>query len=195
LPLEKQNFSNIKIAYETFLCEWIKIENQISSEFYNLYILKELVDGARRVRPAYLRRETREQALTQFKRHVFATTSKVSKFCAPKDIHFEKMLCSLYQLAKNIEGILYDVITVQNEKKQEYYDKMLLTSPEQIFATVNINLPDTYVYTKDTTVMVIDNVSKSRYTYKIPQDEIENINRLSRLARGTYINDLIFMDK
>jgi hypothetical protein len=105
------------------------------------------------------------------------------------------MLCSLYQLAKNIEGILYDVTTVQNEKKQEYYDKMLLTSPEQIFATININLPDTYLYNKDTTVMVIDNVSKSRYTYKIPHDELENINKLSRLARGTYINDLIFLEK
>jgi hypothetical protein len=191
LPLEKQDYTNIRVAYETFLGEWVKIENQISSEFYNLYILKEIIDIARNIRPKYSRRETREHAVSLFKKHVYAKLSTISAFCVPKEIHFEKMLCSLYQLSKNIEGMLFDIVSAQNVRKQVYYDKMLLSSVEQVFAAVNINISDSYVYSKDTTVMVIDNVLKKKYSRKIPIIEIDNVNALTHLARGTYINDLI----
>ena len=43
LPLEEQDYSQIGKYYKTFLKEWIKIENQISNEFYNLYILESWV--------------------------------------------------------------------------------------------------------------------------------------------------------
>ena len=39
LPLEQQNYNNIKDSYVAFLQEWCKIEDQISSPFYLLYIL------------------------------------------------------------------------------------------------------------------------------------------------------------
>jgi hypothetical protein len=190
LPLEKQDYTDIKKSYETFLTEWIKIENEISSEFYNLYILKEIIDVARNVRPEYMRNETREQAIGIFRKTLYETLNKVSKFCIPKNLHFEKLLCSMYVLAKNIEGILYEVITSRMEDKNKEYDRLLLKSTEQIYATINVNIPDEYVYNENTQVLIIDNVRKTNDIFQIPKEEIDNINKLHPLAKGTYINDL-----
>jgi hypothetical protein len=190
LPLEKQDYADIKKSYETFLTEWIKIENEISSEFYNLYILKEVIDSARQVRPDYMRNETREQALTVFRKSIYETLNKVSKFCIPKNLHFEKLLCSLYVLAKNIEGILYEIIDVRMEDKNKEYDRLLLKSTEQIYATINANIQDEYIYNENTQILIIDNVNKKNDIYQIPKEEIDIVNKLHPLAKGTYINDL-----
>jgi len=190
LPLEKQDYSDIKKSYETFLTEWIKIENEISSEFYNLYILKEIIDVARNVRPEYMRNETREQAIGIFRKTLYETLNKVSKFCIPKNLHFEKLLCSLYVLAKNIEGILYEVIGARMDDKNKEYDRLLLKSTEQIYATINVNIPDEYIYNENTQVLIVDNVRKTNDIFQIPKEELDNINKLHPLAKGTYINDL-----
>ena len=190
LPIQQQNYDDIKKSYQTFLNEWIKIENEISSEFYNLYILKEMIDIARFVRPDYLKSETRSKAVSFFKNTIYDTLNKVSKFCIPKNLHFEKLLCSLYVLSKNIEGMLFEIISSQMETKNEQYEKLLLNSVEQIFATVDVNIQDEYKYNNNTQIMIIDNVLKKNDLFQIPSDEIENINNLSPLARGAYINDL-----
>ena len=54
LPIEQQSYENIEVSYKTFLKEWLKIENEISSPFYNLYILKGIVDLARELRAYYM---------------------------------------------------------------------------------------------------------------------------------------------
>lgn len=190
IPLEKQDYTDIKKSYQTFLTEWIKIENEISSEFYNLYILKEIIDSARNVRPDYMRNETREQAVGIFRKTLYDSLNKVTKFCIPKNLHFEKLLCSLYVLAKNIEGILYEVISSRMVDKNKEYDRLLLKSTEQIYATINVNIPDEYVYNENTQVLIVDNVRKTNSIFQIPKEELDNINKLHPLAKGTYINDL-----
>jgi hypothetical protein len=190
LPLEPQDYSNIRTAYETFLSEWVKIENEISNEFYNLYILKELVDAARNVRPEYLKNETRNFAVTEFRNKLYETLKKVSAFCVPKNVHFEKLLCSMYVFSKNIEGMLYEIITKRIKTKQHEYNKMLLKSTEQIFATINVNLRDNYVYNKNTKVLIIDNVLKINDIFELPEDELSNVNYINQLARGCYVYDL-----
>ena len=190
LPLEKQDHTHIKKSFEVFLTEWVKIENEISNEFYNLYILKELVDSARLIRPEYMRSETRDRAIAVFRNSLYEILNKVSKFCIPKNVHFEKLLCSMFVLAKNIEGILFEKINKRVRAKKVEYDKMLLQSTEQIFATVNVNLQDEYVYNENTQILIIDNVLKKNDIFKLPPEEIENINNINPLARGMYINDL-----
>ena len=190
LPLQNQDSSTIKKSYETFLNEWVKIENEISNEFYNLYILKELVDSARIVRPDYMKTQTRDRALSIFRKSLYDTLNKVSKFCIPKNVHYEKLLCSMYVLAKNIEGILYTKITTRMRDKQKEYDKMILQSTEQIFATVNVNLTDKYIYTENTQILIIDSKLQKNDIFKLAPEEIETINNINPLARGTYINDL-----
>ena len=60
LPLKQQKYEDISTAYNTFISEFIKIEEQISSPFYCLYILKSIVDSAKTVKVDYGCKETRE---------------------------------------------------------------------------------------------------------------------------------------
>jgi hypothetical protein len=190
LPLEQQDYSNIHKSYEIWLKEWCKIENEISNPFYNLYILQGVVDAARMVRPDYLNSETREQSITNFKNATYDQLSKVSKFCRPKNIQFEKMLCSLLILSKNIEGILYDVIQTRMAEKQKEYNKLTLQSTEQIYAAIEANLPDNYVYTTETSVVILDSVNNTCNMFKIPENQVDRVNNTHSMARGTFIYDL-----
>jgi hypothetical protein len=176
--------------FKTFLKEWSKIENEISNEFYNIYILKEVVNIARNIRPEYLKKETRADAITIFQKNVYKAINQVSAFCNPKNINFEKFLCSLLLLAENIEGLLYEVITTRMEEKQKQYDKLPLQSLEQIYAAIDINIQDTYIYNKNTVFCIIDVENETNDLFELPEDEIDNLNELNNLSRGCYVYDL-----
>lgn len=190
LPIEEQCYSNIHITYKVFLKEWVKIENEISSPFYNLYILKGLVDAARLVRPDYIRERTRNQAVKHFRTSIYDLLSDVSQFCVPKNVHFERLLCALLNLSRNIEGVLYDVMTARMSEKEKMYRKMPLQSPEQIFAAVDANIKDDYEYNENTNIFILNSVNEDCNLFKLPAEEIENVNSLHSFARGTYIYDL-----
>jgi hypothetical protein len=190
LPLEEQDYSDIENIFQIFLNEWVKIENEISNEFYNLYILKEIVNIAREVRSLYMKTETKDIAINKFRQKVYEATEKVAKFCIPKNLHFEKFLCSLLILAQNIEGILYDIITSRMKVKQKEYDKMPLENLDQIYAALDVNLRDEYKYNNKTIFYIIDMVNKNNDFFEIPKDEINNINQLNNISRGCYVYDL-----
>lgn len=190
LPLEKQNYSNIGKYYKIFLTEWIKIENEIGSPFYNLYILKGIVDAARHNRSDYYSEERRQIAISTFTNMLHDRINKVSKFCLPKKIHYEKLLCSLLVLSRCIEGKLYEVINNQMAKKQKEYDKLPLTSTEQIYAAIESNIPDTYTYSKNTTVCVMNVVAKTYDVFNLPDECVNTVNKLHSLVRGTYLYDI-----
>lgn len=187
LPIEEQNYSNIHISFATFLHEWIKIENEISNPFYNLYILKGVVDAARTVRSDYISSTTKTNAVSEFKRMVYDRIGKVSQFCQPKKLNFEIMLCSLLVYAKCSEGVLYDAIISRMSEKEREYEKLPLTTVEQVYASIEANIPDQYVYNENTTVFVLDCVKEETRMYKPTSEEIEIINDLPALARGTYL--------
>jgi hypothetical protein len=190
LPLQEQDYKNIGKIFKTFLKEWVKIENEISNEFYNIYILKEVVNIARNIRPTYLQKDTREDAISIFQKNVYKAINKVSAFCNPKNINFEKFLCSLLLLGENIEGMLYEVISARITEKQKQYDNLPLKSVEQIYASIDVNIQDSYVYNENTTFCIIDVENETNDLFKIPTNEIDNINDINNLSRGCYIYDL-----
>jgi len=190
-PLEEQNYSNIHVSYSSFIKEWSKIEDQIESPFYNLYILKCMVDSARYVRSAYSDPQTEKDAVVTFRAQILATVDHVAKFCHIKNIHYEKLLCSLLVLSKNIEGVLYDVITSRMSEKNREYAKLPLQSTEQIYGAIEVNIPDNYVYNEKTSVCIVDCRSGTTDLYTIPVEELSHINKIQAMARGTYIWDLI----
>ena len=78
------------------------------------------------------------------------------------------------------------------KEKQEEYDQMSVSSVEEIYGIISTNIPDEYVYNENTKVLFIDNVKKEcNLVETIPSEEIDNINELTHLARGCYINDLM----
>lgn len=190
LPLEEQDYSKIGESYKIFINEWIKIENEISNPFYNLYLLKELVDTARVVRADYMRSESRNDAINHFRQKIYKAINSITKFCVLKDMNFDILLCSVLVLSKNIEGLLYNVIKSQMADKEKEYKKLPLQSVEQIYAAISSNISDEYVYSENTNIVILDRNNKSCNIFKIPENEVENINSIHNMAKGTYIYDL-----
>jgi len=196
LPLQEQKSTdNLEKSYVAFLEEWIKIENEISNGFYNLYILKGIVNSARYVRSYYVNKNTREKAIKMFRLSVYEVIEKVSKFCVPKNVHYEKLLCSLYVFSRSLEGVLFKIMKSIVEKKNEEYKKLPLKSIEQMYGVISTNLPDEYIYNKKTKVIIIDSNKQKMEEFRIPEQELENINEITHLARGTYIYDLFVNEK
>lgn len=193
LPIEKQDTKNLDNSFSVFLKEWVKIENEITNPFYSLYILKGIVDIARDIRHLYISSETRIDAIRLFRHSIYEILEKISKFIKVRDVHYEKMLCSLYVFSKALEGFFYE--TSNNLLKEKFgdYEKLPLKSIEQIFAVISTNLPDDYVYNENTKIVLIDSVEEQMSEHSIDKDEIKNINDITHLARGTYIHDIIYL--
>ena len=156
LPLKRKSHKNLHRSYKTMVREFNKIEKEIGSNFYNLYIFKVIVDCIRKIREKYENKETRKEALTEFKIVLFEKMREVANFCNPKKIHYEKLLVSILVFATNMEGILYQIITSRMMEKNEEYDNMKIKSIEQIFGVIEVNIPDNYVFNENTTINVFD---------------------------------------
>ena len=154
-----------------------------------MYILKCVVDSAREVRPEYLNVVNREKALHVFKKTIYEKINKISKFCNLKDVHFEKLLCSLLVLAKNIEGVLFDIMELRMGEKQKEYNKLPLKSIEQIYGAIETNLPDTYVFNKKTVVYILNCITEKCEKYIPPSSLLNEINELHSIERGMFIFD------
>lgn len=193
LPLEEQEYRNkIQASYETFLREWVKIEKEISSPFYNLYVLKNIVDSARKVRPDYNDTNNRSEALTVFSNDVYGCIQEIAKFCVPKKLNLEIMLCSLLLLGRNLEGAFYDRVTARMRVKEKAYKKLYLNSVEQIYGVIEANITSPYVYSDTSTVMVINAHDETPlYKHKITQEQAQELNKLHPMSQGTYIYDAI----
>jgi hypothetical protein len=190
LPLEKQPYEDIHVSYQAFINQWVKIEDVIASPFYNLYVLKGLIDAARDVRAAYMDEETRKYAIKTFQTRIKSRVDEVAKFCVLKNIHYEKMLCSLYVFARNMEGALFETIENRMKKKEKEYSKLPLNSTEQVYGAIECNFPDEYVYNENTNVFIVDSINDTCTVYKIPGDQLQYVNDIHPMARGTFIYDL-----
>ena len=190
LPLMEQKYDNINQSYTTFLKEFIKIENEIGNPFYNLYILKGIIDFAREVRVDYLHTDSRQSAIKYFRQSVHERINCIANYCNPKNIHYEKMLCSLFCFTKNIEGILHDVINTRMQEKTIEYNKIPLQSIEQIYGSIESNISDKYIFNKNTTIFVMDCISEDCKRLELPEDIYDELNNIHPISRGIFLYEL-----
>jgi len=191
LPFESHSIDDLDISYVTFVSEFMKIENIITNPHYLLYILKGMVDTARTIRSDYLSTNYRQKAVLFFKKSVYERINCVCKYGNPKSIHFEKMLCSLYCLSKNIENILYKILKERNEPKKLEYSKVPLQNIEQIYAALEVNLPTHYIFSSITTITVIDSIQEKKYNVMLTNPQLQEINKLHPLVRGSYLFSIL----
>lgn len=187
LPIENRCYDSLQQAYTCFVNEYIKIEKHISSDYYNLYILKGIVDAARDVQADYHHADTRQQAIINFQREVYSIIDQVASFCQPTNVKFEKMLCSLLVLAKNIEGVYAHFMNKKMVKKNKEYSKLSMRNTEQIYGCIEANIPDKYKYTSDTKIIVLDALKEKTYTITLDQDQIKSLNDIHPLSRGMWL--------
>jgi hypothetical protein len=188
LPMEEQNYNNIDQSYKAFLDEFVKIENEIGNPFYNLYVLKGIVDVAREVRVDYLQKgQARVKAVEYFRKSIYERVRCIASYCRPKDIKFEKMLCGLLCLSRNIEGILYDVIESRMQVKNKSYERLPLQTTEQIYGAIEVNIPDKYVFNDNTTVFVMNCITEECSRLRLTKEQINKVNSSHKLGKGSFL--------
>ena len=187
LPLEKLSKNNLDISYITMVNEFYKIEKELTSSIYHLYIFKNIVDSARRVKALY-HSDSRKNAINIFKKDVIETVMSVAKFCCPKNLHYEKLLCSLYCFANCSQRILFDTIKEKNKLHQEQYKNLELETPEHIYGAIEINIPQKYKYNKNTNIIIYNSITESTTTlHQLPEKLINILNSKQPLVQGSIL--------
>jgi hypothetical protein len=146
-PLNPQQVSTSKSSYKLLEKEFSKIENLIGSMFYNIYVFKEMVDIARRLKEDYSSIDTRDDAVREFKLETLQVIDKIAKFCRLSDVQWETILCSLYLVAAYIESEMLKYISIQYKPYKlsvehgiEVYNKFKNEYTKSSHSKMNTNL-------------------------------------------------------
>ena len=193
LPLESHDYNNIHDSFKAFMQEFKKFEDKITNHFYLLYLLKSIVDFAREEHSDYISKKKREMAVYNFRKKLIERIDSFAKFVSLKNINFEKLLCSIILLSRNIEGLYYFLMKKKITKKNKEYSKLELTTPEQIYGCIEVNIPDKYVYSENTTVCILDCINKKTRIRKMTKDIAAEINNIHSISRGTFLYQKNFM--
>lgn len=192
LPLENQESSLLDVSYRTFTLEFSKIEREIGTPFYCLYILRGIVEAARMIRGDYLKKDPNIQkvALAFFRTALHEKIDSVVEFCQPRNLDYEKMLCSLLALSKAMEGILYESMTKLSHKKNEEYNNLPIALPEEAFLVVQDTVKDvyppsgSYIFTEKSTVLVMDLKNEKSDIFTLSNENLSEINTCEEVNRG-----------
>ena len=191
LPLKPRFYRNIKESYKMLTNEFCKVEKDIGSSFYNLYIFKGIIDAARDLKQDYESSKNRAEIIVLFKTRILDYISSITKFCYPSKVNFEKLLCSIYVFSQCCEGILHDAILEKMTKKNAEYDLLDIKTPEQMYGALEVNIPSDYNVDKDTKVYIFDCVNKERNILSnLDNEQIEIVNSTDNLFRGSVLYDI-----
>jgi hypothetical protein len=78
--------------------------------------------------------------------------------------------------------------------KQREYDKLPMKSIEQIYASIEVNIPDDYVYNENTTIVVFDSAKENTGMLTLDAEQIELVNDIHPICRGTALYDIYTRD-
>ena len=191
LPLNNRRTNDtIDDMVSVLVTEFYKIEKEISSDFYNMYILKKIVEACVNHRSSYLNKETREEAVRGFKTDILESIDSLVKFCNPK-INWEKLLCCLLCLSKCIENLCYEKLKKLLSTKKADYNKMRLRNSSEIYEAIEANIPSHFFFEKETTVYVWDCISERGYKTNLNDTMINELNETHPFERGTVLYEYL----
>ncbi len=189
LPLKKYNYDNLNLSFNCFIKEFNKIESRISNPIHQLYILKNIVTLGRQLKKYYLDTKTREKTISIFRKKILEIIDKVSSFFTV-NINWELMLCSLYELCKNIEGYLYHKIDIMIRIRNKEYSNLQFNNISKIYDIIDYNIPCKYIYNKNTIVNIYNLQDKKTYCFKnLDKTFLKMLNNIQPL----YISKLMYL--
>lgn len=178
LPNQEQDYSRIEQIFSRFLKEWNKIENQILNSLHKMYILKGVIDITRSVMEDYINDPTDKRIVVFFKKGIFQKIDEVTKFCIPKNVNFDILLCSTILMARNMEGFYNNELEKIKEIRRQSYENIPLKTKREIFSLINLKLQVPYTYNENTIVSVFNVPEKNNYIFKLNPKQITTMNTL-----------------
>lgn len=189
LPLKPNKYKKIEKMYDIIIDEFRKIEKEIGSDFYNLYIFREMINIADELKNDYMDDDIRDETVRKFKKRLLNTIDSIAKFCNPK-LDFEKLLCSLYIFSRQMEGVLYEVMEERMKVKNKEYHKMKIHYANEMYEAIEVNIPTQYQVDSDTIIYIYDAENEVSRMVKVPIEYLEELNSLSNLERSRYLYQL-----
>lgn len=187
LPLENQSIQGYDKALNMFLKEWTCIERLIACKQSRLLVLCGIMDAVRYVRASYIDIHTRAASIRDFATYVQEAVDSVVRYCTVTSVKYENMLCALILLGQCIEGILYRYMYAYEQQRDNMYAMLSMNTVERIYAAVDANCACNYVYTTNTSLLIIDNVKEKGDIQKVKDPDY--LNSLPNAVRGTSIYD------
>lgn len=170
--------------------EFAKIEKEIGSDFYNLYLFKIIIDNVLKYREAYVDRDTRANAVAGFRQDILSEIDRIAKFCQPK-VNWEKLLCCLLCISKCIENICHDKLKKLMAHKKSDYNKMIVRSPTEVYEAIDANIPSHFFFDEKTTVYIWDAHNKQCGKFVVPEEWVDRLNETHPFDRGLFMQELI----
>ena len=189
LPLKKKDTTSLKGSYLMLTNEFAKIESNINNSSLNLYILKQIVNYVRELKDSYLNKETRNEAIKEFKENINDMISDLVEYYIPK-LNYEKLLCGCIAFSNAVEGLMHRHIKSQFEIKKLEYNQLKLKTPEHILGALEVNIYDEYIYTDSTEIVVLDCINKDNSKLVLSEDNIDILNNTHPLLRGSYLYEI-----
>ncbi len=183
------SIQDLKTAYKVFLKEFLKIEEEINNTFYSLYIFRNILDIASKLKPQYLQGNT-EEVVIQFQREIFEVVNSVARFCRLRDIHYSLMLCSIYAFAEQLEYQLANRLQTYMNRKNKEYQQMEVTSLKHMYAVLDMNFKEKYVYNDRTRIHIMDVQREEHHVYPCsaePTSFVDTLNSLPHYLIGNHI--------
>ena len=187
LPLKSNEVSDLKRGFQLFIKEFIKMEKDLSNNFYRLYLLKCIVDSSNRYGKDYEEGDT--SAVKNFKNDIFDGMYKVKKFYDPQ-CNFESLLCGLMVFANCFEGCLYLESKKQEKWTNKQNEKLEIKKPEHITSIIDYNLKLKYKFNTDTVVKLFDTTNKTSNEFKIDVKYINSLNTCDSLTWGLLLSKI-----
>lgn len=189
LPLKKRKYKerHLQDLYKIIVEEFMKIENEVGSKFYLLYIFKNCVEIAIKYKQGYIKCQDAELAkvIRSYKNDVLEKINGVIKFFNPKEVNWEKLLGGMIGFACQMEGVINDILTPRLAIKEQEYEQMELKNIEEIYEAIEANIPAHFYFEKDTEIYVWDCVKEVSLKLKtLPEEVIDKLNKQHPLERG-----------
>lgn len=194
-PLEHQDLKHFSTASCEFIEEFAKIEKEINSSYYSMYVLKMLVNNARKIRPAFKGEDKakRVDAIKWFGHALSKAISTVADYVNLSSIKVDycNMLSGLYEMTRGIEGLMASNLQSQMKFFEKNVRKLEIDNPNEMFICVDVNIEDEYEFNSRTTVMVVDCVMNKCRFVKLSKANVDRLNETSRISRATEMYDII----
>ena len=191
LPLKyRRSKESTKELLSLVINEFSKIEKLISDDFSHLYIFKEMIISTNKNREEYTNDSTRDKAVNSFKNDILKAIDQLAKYATIK-LNWEKLLCSLLCLSKNIENYCYEKMEKLCHDKNKDYKKIPLSSTIEIYKSIEANFPSEFTFTKHTTLYVWNADTENSTKIRLEPRLIQLLNKTHPFDRGNVYKEFL----
>lgn len=185
LPLRKKSFANLSEHLNTFLTEWLKVENWVKSPSDKLFILTKIVD---KVREDLLSSDTfSESQIIKFQRAVIETVDKVGKKIVLRGLNYRELYLSILNLSECLEGFSYQESERCVTRKTREYSKLRAQSSFDLYRQIEPFITETYTVQRGDFFVVLNACQETSSSFVVRDRLAQTINNLPSEQRAEFL--------